>query len=46
MQTNYGDHSFAVSNPAVWNTLTAELHNLHVTVCVLETAENVFNDKL
>jgi len=32
--TNYGDRSFAVSGPAVWNGLPAALRLDIVTICV------------
>jgi len=42
MKTNYGDRSFAVYGPVVWNSLPAELLSAeHFTASVQETTENV-----
>jgi len=41
--TNYGDRSFAVSGPTVWNSLPAAPTG-HVTFCLPCTAENISHD--
>jgi len=40
-RTNYGDRSFAIYGPVVWNNLPADLCLLNFTASVQETTENV-----